>query len=94
MSSTSRAEKPRTQTDQPHFLLSTLPFLVLLGALALLAALIFVAAFPGSQPQPKYIRTVALKCQGHRESGPPRLHRVSTALPLYQQPIGVSRRGG
>ena len=44
-------EKARTQTDQPHFLLSTLPFLALLGLLGVLAVAIMVLSFPGWQPQ-------------------------------------------
>ena len=46
-------EKARTQTDQPHFLLSTLPFLALLGLMAVLAVGIMVIAFPGWQPLEK-----------------------------------------
>lgn len=48
-----RESGPRTQTDQPHFLLSTLPFLLLFAALAVIAAGIIVMAWPGSQPHPK-----------------------------------------
>jgi hypothetical protein len=43
----------RSEPDSPRFLLSTLPFLALLGLLGVLAAAIIVAAFPGSQPQQK-----------------------------------------
>jgi hypothetical protein len=48
-----REPKPRTQTDEPHFLLSTLPFLLLFLALAVITIGIVVMAWPGSQPQPK-----------------------------------------
>jgi hypothetical protein len=41
---------PRTQTDEPHFLLSTLPFLLLMGALIVIAIGLFAAAWPGAQP--------------------------------------------
>jgi hypothetical protein len=43
----------RTQSDEPRALLSTVPFVGLLAALAVLAAAIMVTAWPGSQPQPK-----------------------------------------
>ncbi len=48
-----REPKPRTQTDQPHFLLSTLPFLLLFAALAVITIGMVAMAWPGSQPQPK-----------------------------------------
>ena len=48
-----REPKPRTQPETPRLLLSTLPFLALIVALGVLSALIFVAAWPGSQPQPR-----------------------------------------
>jgi hypothetical protein len=43
-------ETPRTQPESPRLLLSTVPFLVLLGLLAVLAVAIMVLAFPGRQP--------------------------------------------
>jgi hypothetical protein len=46
-----REPKPRTQPEAPRLLLSTLPFLVLLAAMAVLAVGIMVIAFPGTQPQ-------------------------------------------
>ena len=46
-----REPKQRTQPERPRLLLSTVPFLALLGLLAVLAVAIMVAAFPGSQPQ-------------------------------------------
>ena len=50
-----REPKPRTQSDAPRALLSTIPFLALLGALAVLAVAIMVLAWPGGQelPRPK-----------------------------------------
>ena len=42
---------PRTQPEAPRLLLSTIPFLALIGALAILAIGIMVAAWPGAQPQ-------------------------------------------
>jgi hypothetical protein len=46
-----RAPKPRTQPETPHFLLSTLPFILLFAALAVITVGIIIAAWPGSQPQ-------------------------------------------
>lgn len=48
-----RENKPRTQTDTPRMLLSTVPFLGLIMLLAILAIAIMVIAFPGSQPAPR-----------------------------------------
>jgi|SRR4051812_33121656 len=42
----------RTQPESPRLLLSTIPFLALIAALAILAVGIMVAAWPGSQPHP------------------------------------------
>lgn len=47
-----RQPKPRSQPETPRALLSTIPFLVLITALGLLAVAIMIAAYPGSQPQP------------------------------------------
>lgn len=44
---------PRTQPEAPRLILSTLPFVVLMAALAVLAVAIMVIAWPGSQPQTK-----------------------------------------
>ena len=43
----------RTQPDEPRALLSTVPFVGLLAALAVLAASIIIIAWPGSQPPAK-----------------------------------------
>lgn len=48
-----RESVQRTQPQEPRLWLSTLPFLALIGALALLAVGIMVMAFPGNQPQHK-----------------------------------------
>lgn len=45
----SRREQPRTQPQRPRLLLSTLPFIALIAMLALLAASMMIAAFPGHQ---------------------------------------------
>lgn len=41
----------RTQPEAPRLLLSTIPFLALIAALAILAVAIMVVAWPGGQPQ-------------------------------------------
>jgi hypothetical protein len=43
--------KPRTEPERPALLLTTLPFVALLGAMILLTAAIVVIAWPPSQPQ-------------------------------------------
>lgn len=48
-----RGEKQRTEPESPRALLSTVPFLALIGLLAILAVAIMILAFPGSQPQPR-----------------------------------------
>ena len=45
-------ESPRTQPEAPRLLLSTIPFLALIAALAILAVAIMVIAWPGGHPQP------------------------------------------
>jgi hypothetical protein len=47
-----REPKPRTQPESPRLLLSTLPFLALIMAMAVLAVGIMILAFPGAQPRP------------------------------------------
>ena len=47
-----REPKPRTQPETPRFLLSTLPFLLLFAALAVITVGIVIMAWPGNQPQP------------------------------------------
>lgn len=45
--------RPRSEPDDPRFSLSTLPFLVLFAALAVIATVIIVSAWPGAQPPPR-----------------------------------------
>jgi hypothetical protein len=52
LSRSRRKVKPRTEPDAPRLLLSTVPFLALLAALAVLAVAIMIAAWPGNQPKP------------------------------------------
>jgi hypothetical protein len=42
----------RTEPETPRLLLSTVPFLALLGALAVLSVAIMFLAWPGREPQP------------------------------------------
>jgi hypothetical protein len=49
----SRREKARTEPETPRFALSTLPFIALLAALAVLSVAIMLAAWPGSSPEQK-----------------------------------------
>lgn len=46
-------EQVRTEPERPRLLLSTVPFIILISFLAVLAVAIMVIAFPGTQPQPK-----------------------------------------
>ncbi|HEX3677658.1 MAG TPA: hypothetical protein VHU79_09755 [Sphingomicrobium sp.] len=48
-----RRGRERTEPESPRLLLSTVPFLALLGLLGVLAVAIMVAAFPGTQPEAK-----------------------------------------
>lgn len=48
-----RAVPPRTEPEAPRFGLSTLPFLILFGGLAILAMGIAVSAWPGGHLPPK-----------------------------------------
>jgi hypothetical protein len=48
----SREGGRRTQSDEPRFSLSTLPFMLLIGALLVITVGIAVIAWPGSQPAP------------------------------------------
>ena len=63
-----RGEKRRTQPESPRLLLSTLPFIALLGLLGVLAVAIMVIAFPGNQPRPRP-QQAAAKEQGRAERG-------------------------
>jgi anti-sigma factor RsiW len=46
-----REPQGRTQPESPRLLLSTIPFLALIAALAILAVAMMIIAWPGSQPQ-------------------------------------------
>ena len=61
-------EKVRTQPERPLLLLSTFPFLALIGLLAVLAVAIMIVAFPGNQPQIKPRQALAHE-QGVAERG-------------------------
>ena len=64
----SRDDRRRTQPESPRALLSTVPFIVLIAFLALIAVSIMITAFPGSQPRPQP-RQVAAHEQGVAERG-------------------------
>src|SRR5436190_14357719 len=54
-----REDKPRTQPVSPQPWLSTVPFAVVLAALAVIAVAIMIVAFPGNQAQPKARKAIA-----------------------------------
>jgi ferric-dicitrate binding protein FerR (iron transport regulator) len=43
--------KPRSEPEKPLFVLSTLPFVLLLGAMILMTLAVMVIAWPPSQPE-------------------------------------------
>jgi hypothetical protein len=45
--------RDRTEPESPQLLLSTIPFLALIGLLGILAVAIMFAALPGNHPPPK-----------------------------------------
>lgn len=61
-------DQRRTEPESPHLLLSTFPFLALIGLLAVLAVAIMILAFPGNQPQQKPGQ-IGQKEQGVAERG-------------------------
>jgi hypothetical protein len=63
-----RRQQLRTEPERPRLLLSTLPFIALIGLLGILAVAIMIVAFPGSQPLPKP-RPTAAKEQGVAQRG-------------------------
>ena len=65
----SRAPGPRTQPEFPRFLLSTLPFLVLMAALMVITVGIVIAAWPGAQPEPQSPPKLAEHQQGVAQKG-------------------------
>lgn len=48
----SLAIKPRTQPENPRFMLTTLPFMALMGGLLVLAAAVIFSAWPGDDQPP------------------------------------------
>lgn len=48
-----RENKSRSEPEAPRFTLSTLPFLALMGGLAVLALAIAIAAWPGGRATPQ-----------------------------------------
>lgn len=62
-----RESHARTQPESPRLLLSTIPFLALIAALAILAVAIMITAWPGSQPQ--IVQRPAPKQQGVAQKG-------------------------
>lgn len=63
-----RGEQLRTEPEKPRLLMSTVPFLLLIGLLAVVAVGIMIIAFPGNQPLPKP-RQVAAHERGVAERG-------------------------
>lgn len=63
-----RRRGDRSEPEAPRFSLSTLPFLALIGGLAILGLAIMVAAFPGFQPQHKPLQP-APRVQGVAAKG-------------------------
>lgn len=61
-------ERSRTQPERPRMFLSTVPFLAVLGLLAILAIAIMILAFPGTQPLQK-ARQIAQKEEGVAQPG-------------------------
>ena len=61
--------EPRTQPEAPRFLLSTLPFLVLMAALLVITVGIVATAWPGNQPQPRAETKLAAKEPGTAPKG-------------------------
>lgn len=64
----SRDPSVRTEPESPRLLLSTIPFLALIAALAILAVAIMLVAWPGSQP-PQASRQAAPHEQGVAPKG-------------------------
>ena len=60
--------RPRTQPEAPRFSLSTLPFLVLLAALLLIAVGIMISAWPGGGSEPRAQQVAATEL-GKAEKG-------------------------
>lgn len=65
----SREARQRTQPETPRFALSTLPFLALLFALAVLSVAIMFVAWPRSHPQSSPQQQPPAKEQGYAPKG-------------------------
>ena len=65
----STRERLRTQPERPALLLATVPFLALIGLLAVLAVAMMVVAFPGAQPVHKPPQQAAAHEQGVAQRG-------------------------
>lgn len=63
-----RRERQRTQPERPRLMLSTVPFLSLIGMLAVLAVAIIVLAVPHAEPQ-QSARLPSPKVQGVANPG-------------------------
>jgi len=59
-----KQEPQRTQPERPRLMLSTVPFLVLIGFLAILSIAIMIIAFPGNQPRPHPRQAASPREQG------------------------------
>ena len=51
--------RQRTEPEAPRMLLSTLPFMMLIALLGLLAVAIMIMAFPGSRREPRPVQAAA-----------------------------------
>jgi hypothetical protein len=65
-----REPRPRTQPETPRFLLSTLPFLIVMVGLFVITIGFVVAAWPGGSPQAQVQAQV--QAQGHELGTAPR----------------------
>ena len=63
------AKRPRTEPEAPRFLLSTLPFLVLMAALMVITVGIAAAAWPGGYSAPPAAPQLAERQQGTAPKG-------------------------
>jgi hypothetical protein len=59
----------RTQPESPRLWLSTVPYLALIAALAVLTIAIAIAAFPGTQPLPRQPQSASAHETGVAQKG-------------------------
>jgi hypothetical protein len=64
-----RETQRRSQPENPRFWLSTLPYLALIGGIAVLMVAIAIAAFPGSQPEHEVLAQTAKHQAGTAPKG-------------------------